>query len=97
MIAPEKANETLERIWSVLAEASEYSSEHTKTIDASTSLYDFFLAEGEKLRDAGEIDEYEYELLLGMSQMWGAYVGDRVERQSLKFFFLEDCIEGGEI
>lgn len=27
--------------------------------------------------------------------MWGAYVGDGVELQSLKFFYLEDCIEGG--
>ena len=35
------------------------------------------------------------ELVLGMSQMWGAYVGDRVELQSLKYFYLEDCIEGG--
>ena len=26
--------------------------------------------------------------------MWGAYVGSPVERQSLKFFFLEECIEG---
>ena len=35
------------------------------------------------------------ELVLSMSQMWGAYVGDRVELQSLKYFYLEDCIEGG--
>ena len=38
----------------------------------------------------------ERELVLGMSQMWGAYVGDPVDRQSLKFFFLEDCINGGK-
>ena len=38
----------------------------------------------------------ERELVLGMSQMWGAYVGDSVDRQSLKFFFLEDCINGGK-
>lgn len=37
----------------------------------------------------------EVETVLGMSQMWGAYVGDHVEIQSLKFFYLEDCIEGG--
>ena len=35
------------------------------------------------------------ELVLGMSEMWGAYVGDRVDLQSLKYFFLEDCIDGG--
>lgn len=37
----------------------------------------------------------EVELVLGMSQMWGTYVGDGVELQSLKYFYLEDCIAGG--
>ena len=41
------------------------------------------------------MNEQEMELVLGMSQMWGAYVGDRVDLQSLKYFFLEDCIDGG--
>lgn len=34
--------------------------------------------------------------VIGMSQMWAAYVGDPVDRQSLKFFFLEDRINGGK-
>ena len=40
--------------------------------------------------------EREVEVVLGMSHMWGAYVGDRVERESLKYFYLEDCIAGGK-
>lgn len=28
--------------------------------------------------------------------MWGSFVGDSIERQSLKFSFLEECIDGGE-
>lgn len=31
-----------------------------------------------------------------MAQMWGAFVGDPIARQSLKFFWLEECIEGGK-
>ncbi|KAI4255046.1 MAG: hypothetical protein L6R42_006934 [Xanthoria sp. 1 TBL-2021] len=34
--------------------------------------------------------ERERELILGLAKMWGAYVGDDVELQSLKFFYLED-------
>lgn len=41
------------------------------------------------------MNQHEMELVLGMAEMWGAYVGDRVELQSLKYFYLEDCIEGG--
>jgi len=46
--------------------------------------------------DCGHWTGYQKTLVLSMSEMWGAYVGDRVERQSLKFFFLEDCIESGK-
>ncbi|KAK5150390.1 hypothetical protein LTR16_012680, partial [Cryomyces antarcticus] len=29
-----------------------------------------------------------------MAEMWGAFVGTSIQRQSLKFFWLEECIEG---
>ena len=33
-------------------------------------------------------------LLLQEAEMWGAFVGGAIQRQSLKFFWLEECIEG---
>lgn len=95
LVENHKADEALERVWRILKKASEYSAENVKTINPSLSLYDFFSSECDKLVHSGEIDEYERKLLVGMADMWGAYVGDRAERQSLKFFFLEDCIGGG--
>ncbi|MCJ1475071.1 hypothetical protein MMC13_003731 [Lambiella insularis] len=97
LVEKQKAADTLERVCDTLEKASEHSAQNSKTIDPSTSLYDFFVEHGDRLLRTGEIDEYEHALLLGMAEMWGAYVGDRAERQSLKFFFLEDCIEGDDL
>ena len=95
LVSRDTANKTLERVWDTLAKAVDYSATNTEALDPSKSLYDFFTAEYDSMVRDGVIPECEAALLLGMAHMWGAYVGDRVERQSLKFLFLEDCIEGG--
>jgi len=92
-----KATNTLQRVWDILDKASKYSGLSSKNIDPTSSLYDFFIDQSDELLRTGEIDEYEQSLLLGMAEMWGAYVGDRAEQQSLKFFFLEDCIDGDDL
>ena len=74
----------------------DHSTEHSAGIHSSESLYDFFESWCDQEYRGGRMTEQEVKLTLGMSQMWGAYVGDRVERQSLKFYYLEDCIEGGK-
>jgi len=28
--------------------------------------------------------------------MWGDFVGEPIEKQSMKYFWLEECIEGGK-
>ena len=48
------------------------------------------------LDQAIERSKANRDLVLGVAQMWGAYVGDGVDRQSMKYFFLEDCIGGGK-
>jgi hypothetical protein len=53
---------------------------------------DFFREEIPKV----EKDGRKQSLILEQAHMWGAFVGDSIERQSLKFFFLEECIDGGE-
>ena len=96
LVDGDHANKALKRVWDILSKAIEFSNANTQQLDLSTSLYDFFTRECTRMVQAGGMSDYERELVLGMAQMWGAYVGDRVERQSLKFFFLEDCIEGGK-
>jgi hypothetical protein len=40
-------------------------------------------------------DESERKTLLQMSEMWGAYVGEPVWKQSLRFAWMEECCAGG--
>lgn len=38
----------------------------------------------------------DMELLMQMAEMWGAYIGDEVGKQSLKWAWMEECCGGGE-
>lgn len=95
MVAPAEASQALKQVWEILEEAVEHSTEHSASIQSLASLYSFFQDKCSRALERGEMTERDVELVLGMSHMWGAYVGDRVEVQSLKYFYLEDCIDGG--
>ncbi|KAH6664652.1 hypothetical protein B0J14DRAFT_607419 [Halenospora varia] len=96
LVNEDQANVALSRVWRIFEKAMEFSTANSGDVDSSTSLYDFFTEECEKMVGGGNLSEYERGLVLGMAEMWGAYVGDGVKRQSLKFFFLEDCIESDD-
>lgn len=95
LLAQSEANKILKQVWEILEEAIEYSKDSSEQIDPASSLYTFFQAWCDRALQSGRLTEGEAKIILGMSQMWGAYVGDGVELQSLKYFYLEDCIEGG--
>lgn len=95
LIGSLEANKALKRVWEILESAIEHSTNRSDELDPSASLYSFFKNSCDQAVHNGEMTSGEAELVLGMSQMWGAYVGDGVELQSLKYFYLEDCIEGG--
>ncbi|KAL8858112.1 MAG: hypothetical protein Q9178_005289 [Gyalolechia marmorata] len=90
LVPATEANNILKRTWEILDQAGEYSTSCGDQIDPSASLYSFFESWCDRAVQCGDMHNREKELVLAMSQMWGAYVGDRVERQSLKFFYLED-------
>jgi hypothetical protein len=50
-----------------------------------------------RAREELPYSEEDQKLLMGMVEMWGCYVGDRVERQSLKFAWMEECCGGGNV
>ena len=62
-------------------------------IKADQSLFDFVETR------AGEIlaSERERELLLLMSEEFGAYIGEPIQKQSLRFAWMEECCLGGKI
>ncbi|KAI4117584.1 MAG: hypothetical protein LQ345_002215 [Seirophora villosa] len=80
--------------WEVLEDTIEHSKISSGDIHSAASLYSYFETWCDQALQCGKITQHEAGLVLGMSQMWGAYVGDGVEVQSLKYFYLEDCIEG---
>jgi len=94
----DEAEECSELLWDdvLIANAFRHSKEEHASISPERSLQDFFIEEANGLfRDEAEdVAKRKRKMLLLMGRMWGAYVGSPVERQSLKFFWLEQCIDG---
>ncbi|KAI9367142.1 hypothetical protein BJX61DRAFT_547775 [Aspergillus egyptiacus] len=84
------ATKITEFVWSTIEEAFKYSNSHKDSIPAEKSLFDFFR---ERVEETGFTDE-EKDLCIEFCRFWGAYVGESIEKQSLRFFCLEECIDG---
>lgn len=95
-LSDKEAAENTEVVWGIIEQAMKYSNEHSATLDPQKSLYDFFEEAVAKMY----LDENEEEAkkkrqtILQMSEMWGAFVGSEIQKQSLKFFWMEECIDG---
>ena len=79
-------------VWDILADAFKYSNENCKNIASNLSLKDFFR---ERLL-ASPLDEEAQKFVLELAEMWGGFIGDPFERQSLKWVWLEECLDGGK-
>jgi hypothetical protein len=77
-------------IWEIIIRAYKYSNDHSDTINPVKSLMDYFKDEVPK----HEEDPFKQEIILKIAQRWGFAVGDAIEKQSLKFFYFEDNIDG---
>lgn len=85
-------------VWDIIQDAFIHSNKSSADIDASISLLDFFKEKVvEKIPESEDNFQKKRETVLQMSEMWGTFVGSAVGRQSLKFFWLEECIEGGKL
>jgi hypothetical protein len=96
-IIPEnKSSELTENMWQMISDAMVYSSNSGKDITKATSLKDYLM---EKIKtfyldDSTNTAEFDRQHLLYVCETWGAFVGSPIEQQSLKFFWMEECIEG---
>lgn len=86
-------------MWDIVQAAFKYSNKHSAAIDPKESLLDFFKVKVKELipeTDSGGGGDWERKrgIVLQMADLWGAFIGSPIERQSLKFFWLEECIEG---
>ncbi|KAF2185683.1 amine oxidase [Zopfia rhizophila CBS 207.26] len=97
-IAQKDALENTELVWEIIEQAMKHSNDETATIPADKSLFNFFEEKVPEMVPSLMEDDPDarkkQELLLHMSEMWGAFVGSSIQRQSLKFFWLEECIDG---
>ncbi|KAJ4351343.1 uncharacterized protein N0V89_006683 [Didymosphaeria variabile] len=97
-MSAKEAAENSEIVWEIIEMAMKYSEDETASIPAGESLYDFFKKKVPELipqeMEGDKEVESKRKTVLEMSEMWGAFVGSPIERQSLKFFWLEECIDG---
>lgn len=90
LVDEERATKMAEFVWTTIEQAFEYSNQHGDSIPPEQSLFDFIQENLEKT----DFSDEDKKLCLDSCKLWGAYVGDPIERQSLKFFRLEECIDG---
>ncbi|KAI1073441.1 FAD/NAD(P)-binding domain-containing protein [Whalleya microplaca] len=94
----EKTDRLSTLLWKIISEAFETSAAARETdggesIPPDESLYDFI-----RKRASHELeDDDERQILIQMSEMWGAYVGEPVWKQSLRFAWMEECCGGEEM
>ncbi|KAI2472925.1 FAD/NAD(P)-binding domain-containing protein [Annulohypoxylon bovei var. microspora] len=97
-IPDEKTERLTTLLWEIIEKAFKTSAaakekDGGKSIPREESLYDFI-----SKRAAEELqDEDERRILVQMSEMWGAYVGEPVWKQSLRFAWMEECCGGEEV
>lgn len=90
---PALAAELSASVWGIVVRAFQYSDENCAEIDDSKSLMDFF----REYVPTIEEDAEKQALIYDLAHMWGAFVGESINKQSLKYMFLEECIDGGEL
>ncbi|KAH7385913.1 hypothetical protein BKA66DRAFT_415470 [Pyrenochaeta sp. MPI-SDFR-AT-0127] len=98
---PEKeAAENTEAVWAIIEKAMKLANEESATIPAEKSLFNFFEEQVVKMFPSDiegvgdDAANWRQQTILQMAEMWGAFVGSPIQRQSLKFFWLEECIDG---
>lgn len=85
-------------LWDIIQDAFKHSNEAFAKIPPEKSLHDFFVQKViDKVPETEDDHERKRSIVMQMSEMWGAFIGTPVHTQSLKFFWLEECIDGGKL
>lgn len=91
-----EVSELQETFWEIVTNAFAFSKANQEAISRTDSLMDFFKQEALRkfANEPASVAHRKRDMLIQTADMWGAFVGSPVEKQSLKFFWLEECIEG---
>lgn len=95
-LSDKDVGETSEMFWEIIGQAFKYSKERGSKIPVERSLMDYVTEKANELYsdDCEGENKRKRGLLLREAEMWGAFVGGSIYRQSLRFFWLEEGIEG---
>ncbi|KAK4207531.1 amine oxidase [Rhypophila decipiens] len=86
-----------EEVWDILEDAMVKSKNEASSLPDSAKLMDFYRAQVQEQRSAKDDPERYSTLMLSIVEMWGAFMGDECERQSLKNIWLEAGLEGDNL
>ncbi len=86
------ATQHSELVWGIIGEGFKYSNQNTASIPPEMSLMDYLKS---AVKEKG-LSDASSKLVFQMARMWGDFVGEPIEKQSMKYFWLEECIEGGK-
>ena len=93
----EESEDYSTKMWNIIEDAYKFSNKNSSKINPEENLYDFFRQRsGTVISDDDANSEARREVLLQTAELWGAFVGGPIQRQSLRFCWLEECLEGGE-
>lgn len=91
LLDEKKASKHGDAVWGIIGDAFKYSHQESASIPQGLSLMDYFRSSLEEK----ELGDESSTLILQMARIWGDFVGDPIEKQSLKYLWLEECIDGG--
>lgn len=95
-LAPGLARKYYIEVWEILEMAMEKSRNEFSSLPDSEKLVDFFRQEVEIRRSAAKQPKVYESLMMQIVEMWGAFMGNEFEKQSLKNLWLEAGLEGGK-
>ncbi|KAI1348938.1 flavin-containing amine oxidoreductase [Xylaria sp. FL0043] len=95
ILPPHEAEVYSDMMWNIIGTAFTYSNRNTSTISPDESLLDFFNKElARRIPENSPGWEKKRKIMGQIAESWGAYVGNHIFSQSLKYFWLEECIDG---
>lgn len=94
-LTPANARGLYEEVWEILEKAMKISKDQYHSLDDTTRMADFFRQEVERRYDQQEPSGGRKTLILHIVEMWGAFMGNEYENQSMKNLWLDCGLEGG--
>ncbi|KAI5285291.1 hypothetical protein KEM54_000678, partial [Ascosphaera aggregata] len=84
----------LTTLWMLIDETMDWSLKNTKAIPAELNAFDHLK---KRINESSGYSTTEKDCSLELSKLWGSYIGSPVDRQSLKYFFIELGNEGSNL